>query len=91
MSDSYFGSIVLQKFYMIGRDKSRTHYRVLTIDRLEPSELSIREDPTMYSEVECYDLLMRIHDGNRATGGLKFVTKCYGIVGQLNSALKETT
>ncbi|OAY66692.1 Phosphoinositide phosphatase SAC2 [Ananas comosus] len=89
-AESGFGGGFLQKFrlyetrskfYMIGRDKSRTHYRVLTIDRLEPSELSIREDPTMYSEVECYDLLMRIHDGNRATGGLKFVTKCYGIVG----------
>nr|CAD1838049.1 unnamed protein product [Ananas comosus var. bracteatus] len=89
-AESGFGGGFLQKFrlyetrskfYMIGTDKSRTHYRVLTIDRLEPSELSIREDPTMYSEVECYDLLMRIHDGNRATGGLKFVTKCYGIVG----------
>eukprot|EP00262_Sarcandra_glabra_P003182 TRINITY_DN13720_c0_g1_i1.p1 TRINITY_DN13720_c0_g1~~TRINITY_DN13720_c0_g1_i1.p1 ORF type:complete len:833 (+),score=138.00 TRINITY_DN13720_c0_g1_i1:238-2736(+) len=69
------------KFYMIGRDKSRTLWRVLSIDRLEPSELSIREDSTTYSEIECYDLLKRIHEGNRSTGGLKFVTTCYGIVG----------
>ncbi|XP_042507618.1 phosphoinositide phosphatase SAC2-like isoform X1 [Macadamia integrifolia] len=68
-------------FYMIGRDKSRTFWRVLKIDRLEPSELNILEDSTTYSEGECYDLLKRINEGNRSTGGLKFVTTCYGIVG----------
>ncbi|KAK9142121.1 hypothetical protein Syun_011521 [Stephania yunnanensis] len=69
------------KFYMIGRDKSRTLWRVLKIDRLDPSELNICEDTASYSEGECYDLLKRIHDGNRPAGGLKFVTTCYGIVG----------
>ncbi|XP_010261710.1 PREDICTED: phosphoinositide phosphatase SAC2-like isoform X1 [Nelumbo nucifera] len=69
------------KFYLIGRDKSRTLWRVLKIDRLEPSELNIREDSTIYTEGECYDLLKRIDEGNRSTGGLKFVTSCYGIVG----------
>ncbi|CAN4084925.1 unnamed protein product [Withania somnifera] len=71
----------LSKFYMIGRDKSRTYWRVLKIDRMEPSELNIREDATTYTERECSDLLRRIHEGNRSTGGLKFVTTCYGIVG----------
>lgn len=66
---------------MIGRDKSRTFWRVLKIDRLEPSELNIVEDPTLYSEAECCDILKRIHDGNKSTGGLKFVTTCYGIIG----------
>lgn len=69
------------KFYMIGRDKSRTYWRVLKIDRSEAAELNIREDSTTYSESECSDLLRRIHEGNRSTGGLKFVTTCYGIVG----------
>ncbi|KAJ8562435.1 hypothetical protein K7X08_011726 [Anisodus acutangulus] len=69
------------KFYMIGRDKSRTYWRVLKIDRTEPSELNIREDSTTYTERECSDLLRRIHEGNKSTGGLKFVTTCYGIVG----------
>ncbi|XP_077236470.1 phosphoinositide phosphatase SAC3-like [Tasmannia lanceolata] len=69
------------RFYMIGRDKSRTLWRVLKIDRLDPSELNIREDSTTYSESECYDLLKRINEGNRSTGGLKFVTTCYGIIG----------
>ncbi|XP_058756818.1 phosphoinositide phosphatase SAC3-like isoform X2 [Vicia villosa] len=68
-------------FYMIGRDKSRAYWRVLKIDRLDPSELNVREDSTTYSERECSDLLRRIHEGNKSTGGLKFVTTCYGIVG----------
>uniref|UniRef100_A0A6N2LM95 SAC domain-containing protein n=1 Tax=Salix viminalis TaxID=40686 RepID=A0A6N2LM95_SALVM len=68
-------------FYMTGRDKTKTYWRVLKIDRLDPSELNIREDSTTYTERECYDLLRRIHEGNKATGGLKFVTTCYGIVG----------
>ncbi|XP_058215752.1 phosphoinositide phosphatase SAC3-like isoform X2 [Rhododendron vialii] len=68
-------------FYMVGRDKSRTYWRVLKIDRSEPSELNINEDSTTYTESECCDLLTRIHEGNRSTGGLKFVTSCYGIIG----------
>ncbi|WVZ19102.1 hypothetical protein V8G54_006424 [Vigna mungo] len=70
-----------QNFYMIGRDKSRTYWKVLKIDRLDPSELTVLEDSTTYTERECSDLLRRIHEGNRSTGGLKFVTTCYGIVG----------
>ncbi|CAI0401975.1 unnamed protein product [Linum tenue] len=69
------------KFYMIGRDKGRTCWRVLKIDRLDPSELNIREGSTTYTESECSDLLRRINEGNKATGGLKFLTICYGIVG----------
>ncbi|XVF74247.1 hypothetical protein PTKIN_Ptkin13bG0094900 [Pterospermum kingtungense] len=72
---------VQQNFYMIGRDKNRTHWRVLKIYRLDPSELTIIEDSTTYSEIECCNLLRRIHEGNKSTGGLKFVTSCYGIVG----------
>ncbi|XP_039053164.1 phosphoinositide phosphatase SAC2-like isoform X2 [Hibiscus syriacus] len=68
-------------FYMIGRDKNRTLWRVLKIDRSNPSELTVVEDSTAYSEIECCDLLRRIHEGNRSSGGLKFVTACYGIVG----------
>ncbi|XP_074591509.1 phosphoinositide phosphatase SAC2-like [Curcuma longa] len=69
------------KFYMIGRDKNRTFWRVLKIDRSEPSELNIHDDATTYSEGECNELLKRIDEGNRSTGGLKFVTNCYGIIG----------
>ena len=75
---------VLQNYYMIGRDKSRLCWRVLKIDRTESSELNIVEDPTTYSENECFDLLRRIHEGNKAVGGLKFVTICYGIIGMFS-------
>ncbi|KAL2462387.1 Phosphoinositide phosphatase SAC2 [Forsythia ovata] len=68
-------------FYMIGRDKHRTFWKVLKIDRSEQSELNIIEDSTTYSEIECYDLMKRIHEGNKPIGGLKFVTTCYGIIG----------
>ncbi|KAF4399391.1 hypothetical protein G4B88_022474 [Cannabis sativa] len=68
-------------FYMIGRDKSRTHWRVLKIDRLEPTELTIFEDSTTYSEHDCHDLLRRLHEGNKAVGGLKLIAICYGIIG----------
>ncbi|KAI3965281.1 hypothetical protein MKX01_036610 [Papaver californicum] len=69
------------KFYLIGRNKSRTVWRVLKIDRSELTELDMLEDSTIYSEAECYDLLKRLHEGNILTGGLKFVTTCYGIIG----------
>lgn len=72
-----------QNFYVVGRDKNRTIWRVLKIDRSELFELNINEDSTTYSEIECFDLLKRIHEGNRPTGGLKFVTTCYGIVGMV--------
>ncbi|CAL1376299.1 unnamed protein product [Linum trigynum] len=68
-------------FYMIGRDKSRTVWKVLKIDRSDQSQLNILEDSTSYSESECCDLLRRIHEGNKGIGGLKFVTVCYGVVG----------
>ncbi|MFS7992147.1 putative SAC domain, polyphosphoinositide phosphatase Fig4 [Helianthus anomalus] len=68
-------------FYMIGRSKNKSVWRVLKIDRSEPTEVNITEDPTTYTEIECYDLLKRIHDGNKSTGGLRFVYICYGIVG----------
>ena len=57
---------------------------MLKIDRLESTELGVEEDPTIYTEDECQELLCRIHVGNMLTGGLKFVTKCYGIVGNCN-------
>ncbi|KAD4584911.1 hypothetical protein E3N88_22512 [Mikania micrantha] len=68
-------------FYMIGRSKNRSVWRVLKIDRSDASELNIVEDSTLYTDSECSELLYRIHAGNESTGGIKFVTVCYGIVG----------
>lgn len=54
---------------------------MLKIDRMEPSDLNISEDPVVYSTQEVKSLLQRIAEGNRATGGLTFVAKVYGIAG----------
>lgn len=70
-----------QKCYLVGRDRSKTHFRVLKIDRSETSELNISEDPVVYTQIECNNLLQRVAQGNLATGGMTKVTKAYGIVG----------
>ena len=54
---------------------------MLKIDRPEPSELNISEDPVVYSLQETRNLHQRVAEGNRATGGLSPVTKAFGIAG----------
>ena len=78
-----YGVCLQQHYYIIGRDKLKTFWKVLKIDRLETSELNIIEDSTTYGENECADLLKRLDEGNKKMGGLKLVTTCYGIVGTL--------
>jgi len=78
---------VLQRFYIVGRDKSKQHWRVLKIDRSEPTELCLCEDPVVYTKREHFALLFTIDDGNKSTGGLTQVTKAYGIVGRFFNML----
>lgn len=68
-------------YYIIGCDMRKTFWKVLKINRLEPSELNITEDNATYSKVEHRDLLQRIDVGNKSTGGLKLVRVFYGICG----------
>ncbi|XP_027355392.1 phosphoinositide phosphatase SAC1 isoform X2 [Abrus precatorius] len=69
------------RFYLIGSDRNKRFFRVLKIDRSEPSDLNISQDPVLYSTQEIKSLLQRIGEGNRATGGLTFVAKVFGIAG----------
>eukprot|EP00250_Pteridium_aquilinum_P012832 c20972_g1_i1 orf=656-3202(-) len=69
------------RFYIVGRDKSGLRWRVLKIDRSEPTGLNVYEDPAIYTRQDCNDLLNRLAEGNRSCGGVNFVTKAYGIVG----------
>ncbi|KAJ0048209.1 hypothetical protein Pint_14974 [Pistacia integerrima] len=69
------------RFYLIGSDRNKRFFRVLKIDRSEPSDLNISEDPVVYSPQEIKNLLQRIDEGNRATGGLNPVAKVFGIAG----------
>ncbi|XP_024519618.1 phosphoinositide phosphatase SAC1 [Selaginella moellendorffii] len=68
-------------FYLVARDSEKRHWRILKIDRTEPAELNIVEDPVVYTKHECAGSLQRVAEGNKATGGLHLVTKAYGIVG----------
>lgn len=56
----------------------------MKIDRSEPSDLSINEDPVVYTQQEVKNLLQRIMEGNRSTGGLTFVAKVFGIAGKFS-------
>lgn len=72
---------LLQNFYLIGRDESKSFRRILKIDRTERSELILYEDPTRYTNAQMRDLKRWISRGNAKHGGLKAVTTCYGIIG----------
>lgn len=74
----------LQKFYILGTNTDKTLWRLLKIDRMEPSELNIDEDSTMYSHSEYLDLRKTLDENHRSTGGLNFVTNCCGIIGKLS-------
>ncbi|KAF4368700.1 hypothetical protein G4B88_025118, partial [Cannabis sativa] len=81
----YFSAYTLISFFKKRENPSNSIFlscfRVLKIDRSEPSDLNLSEDPVVYSSQEIKNLLQRIAEGNRATGGLNFVTKVYGIAG----------
>ncbi|KAF9578141.1 phosphatidylinositol-3,5-bisphosphate 5-phosphatase, partial [Lunasporangiospora selenospora] len=71
------------RFFIVGTDApAGSRFRVLKIDRTTaPDELVITEDEAVYTKNEVDDLLEMIAQGNRATGGMREVTKFYGIVG----------
>jgi phosphatidylinositol 3,5-bisphosphate 5-phosphatase len=78
ITDSFF----LQKFYIFGTNTKKTSWRLLKIDRMEPSELNVGEDSTVYSQSEYHDLLKVLDEDHKSTGGVKFITNCFGIVGK---------
>ncbi|CAN6239230.1 unnamed protein product [Urochloa humidicola] len=69
------------RLYILGSNSDKTLWRLLKIDRSEPSELVIDECSTVYTESEHHDLLKGLDAEHRSTGGIKFVTKFYGIIG----------
>jgi len=68
-------------FYLVGQHQDNTISRILTINRLEHSELNVYEDTTIYSKEQCDNLLRTLNDGNKKSGGLRFLANCYGIIG----------
>ncbi|KAJ3287826.1 phosphatidylinositol-3,5-bisphosphate 5-phosphatase [Rhizoclosmatium sp. JEL0117] len=68
---------------MVGSGADEDSFRILKIDRTLDSNgsLSVTEDQTLYSRQEMMELLSMIESGNAATGGLRRVASCFGIVG----------
>jgi len=70
------------RFYVVGSNNSQTIFRVLSIDRTVPNDLSLTEDPYNYNAVEIQELLRRLEQGHHSTGGLKTVIPlAFGIIG----------
>ncbi|KAJ4889430.1 Phosphoinositide phosphatase SAC5 [Raphanus sativus] len=71
----------LTNYYLIGRDKKQAFWRILKIDRTNPNELNLFEDPTRYTHEEIVQLKKWLSRGNQEYGGLRTETTCYGIIG----------
>jgi phosphatidylinositol 3,5-bisphosphate 5-phosphatase len=75
-----------QKVYIVGEDKEQDDcWRLLKIDRANinaAEELSVVEDPTLYSWRELQSVLRCLQEGNISSGGLrKIAGPCPAIVG----------
>ncbi|WZZ83204.1 hypothetical protein YC2023_103776 [Brassica napus] len=75
----------LTNFYLIGRDKKKTFWRLLKIDRTDPNELNLFEDPTRYTHEQIVELKKWISRGNQEYSGLRAETTCYGIIDSLGA------
>ena len=70
------------QFYLVGADILDRKFRILKIERsVEPGELSIADDRTVYSKTEMNQLLNAVDDGNKTLGGLKLRASTWGFLG----------
>ncbi|XP_065648224.1 polyphosphoinositide phosphatase isoform X2 [Hydra vulgaris] len=78
------------RFYLVGSNNSQSRFRVLKIDRTEPTEINVIDDKVEYNEKEISELLKRIDVGNRpktnksyekGTSGLTLRCSAFGILG----------
>ena len=78
------------RFYLVGSNSSQTRFRILKIDRTEPTEINVIDDKVEYNRWEIRDLLNRIDVGNRPKslkayekGSFGLTQRCtaYGILG----------
>ncbi|GJJ69267.1 phosphatidylinositol 3,5-bisphosphate 5-phosphatase [Entomortierella parvispora] len=71
------------RFFIVGTNApAGTRFRVLKIDRTtSPDEPGITEDEAVYTKTEVDELLDMIANGNKSTGGMREITKFYGIIG----------
>jgi hypothetical protein len=72
----------VQRYYLVGSNVKQTQFRVLKIDRMDPHELSVMEDPHVYEKEEMQSMLAMINDGNKGSGGLTRTATGCGIIGR---------
>jgi hypothetical protein len=68
------------RLFLIGRNATKTQYRILKIDRTQPTGLSIVEDDAVYSRNEITDFLSMQDLANKPMGVRKLAS-AYGIIG----------
>jgi phosphatidylinositol 3,5-bisphosphate 5-phosphatase len=67
------------RYYFVGSSSLDNTFRVAKIDR---EEVTITNDPVIYTKSEVEEVLMMINNGNKSSGGLKRVgTQFAGIFG----------
>ena len=75
------------RFYVVGSNNTQSSFRVLKIDRLDPKNLNISDDKTLYNNREIRDLLTMIDGGNMSKIGQKIgsglikTVSAFGIAG----------
>lgn len=71
-----------QRVYVIGQDAELGGWRLLKFDRTNAPELSVVEDPTLFSWPQLKNALNCLHQGNLPSGGLRKVAgPCPALVG----------
>lgn len=74
------------KYFLIGSNNAETKFKILKIDRTEPRELVLEQDPVEYSLHEVKEIIERLHAGNSGKTklwqrGLIQTLTAFGIVG----------
>ncbi|KAJ3265534.1 phosphatidylinositol-3,5-bisphosphate 5-phosphatase [Chytriomyces hyalinus] len=71
------------RFFMVGSTQDEDTFRILKINRSPDPETGALcvSDGRNYGRQEMLDVLAMIESGNAATGGMKRVASCFGIVG----------
>eukprot|EP00794_Sanderia_malayensis_P000047 gene47-641_t len=88
--DQKWASCEAARFYLVASNNGQTRFRILKIDRTEPTELVLIDDKVEYNQKQIRNLLQMIDVGNRpkasrsydkGVNGLHHRGSAFGIVG----------
>jgi hypothetical protein len=82
---------LLQRLYIVGHDPEQDRYHILKLDRRihqaagsltsSHERLQVTQDATAYTKPELDQLLLMVHEGNKAWGGLKRICHAQCLIG----------